>query len=157
MGFNYALEKKKFDTQWALKHKAYRKAGMSPADIQTIKDFDWEVFLSERRFRMHTQPLPSESISDSDEDGMSGLFKKFDSLKVTFSESDFSDRYSWVETVEDELMSAMLKTLSASDLELLTLMVIDGFSQADIARMDGCARNTVNKKLARIKKVLREG
>lgn len=88
---------------------------------------------------------------------MSGLFKKFDSLKVTFSESNFSGRYSWVEAIEDEAMSVMLKTLSANDLELLTLMVIDGLSQAEIARKDGCARNTVNKKLARIKKVLRKG
>jgi hypothetical protein len=47
---------------------------------------------------MHTQPLPAECITENDEDSMSGLFKKFDSLKVTFSESDFSGRYSWVET-----------------------------------------------------------
>ncbi len=157
MGFNYALEKKKFDMRWTLKQKVYRKTGMSQADIQVMKDFDWEFFLSERRFRMHTQPIPAECINENDEDSMSGLFKKFDSLKVTFSESDFSGRYSWIDAIEDEQMSAKLKTLSSNDLELITLMVIDGYSQAEIARMDGCARNTVNKKIARIKKVLREG
>jgi hypothetical protein len=157
MGFNYALEKKKFDTQWSLKQKVYRNAGMLPADIKVMKEYDWEFFLSERRFRMHTQPLPAECITENDEDSMSGLFKKFDSLKVTFSESDFSGRYSWIEAIEDEELSRTLKTLSLSDLELITLMVIDEFSQAEIARMDGCARNTVNKKLARIKKILLEG
>ena len=157
MGFNYALEKKKFDTHWALKKKVYRKAGMAAADIQLMKDFDWEFFLSERRFRMHTQPLPAECITENDEDSMSGLFKKFHSLKVTFSESDFSGRYGWVETIEDEELSRKLKALSIKDMELITLMVIDEYSQAEIARMDGCARNTVNKKLARIKKVLMEG
>jgi DNA-directed RNA polymerase specialized sigma24 family protein len=88
---------------------------------------------------------------------MSGLFKKFDSLKVTFSEDDFTGRYSWVETIEDQELCASLKVLSANDLELITLMVIDDYSQSDIAKKDGCARNTVNKKLARIKKLLREG
>lgn len=157
MGFNNAAEKKKFDKRWAILRKKYCNAGMSEEAIQDLYDFDWDEHLSERRYREHTQLLPTESITDDDEDSMSGLSKKFDSLKVTFSESDFSGRYSWVDTLEDEAMSVMLKTLSANDLELLTRMVIDGLSQAEIARMDGCARNTVNKKLARIKKVLRNG
>ena len=157
MGFNNAAEKKKFEQRWAILRKKYCEAGMSKEAIQELHDFDWDELLSERRYREHTQLLPTESITDAEEDSMSGLFKKFDSLKVTFSESNFSGRYSWVEAIEDEAMSVMLKTLSANDLELLTLMVIDGLSQAEIARKDGCARNTVNKKLARIKKVLRKG
>ena len=157
MGFNHAAERKKYEQKWALLRKKYRKAGMSKEEIQEMYEFDWNAFLSERRYREHTQPLPSESFSDDDEDSMSGLFKKFDSLKVTFSEDDFTGRYSWVETIEDQELCASLKVLSANDLELITLMAIDDYSQSDIAKKDGCARNTVNKKLARIKKLLREG
>ena len=105
MGFNNAAERKKFEQRWAILCKKYCEAGMSKEAIQELHDFDWDEHLSERRYREHTQLLPSESISDNDEDGMSGLFKKFDSLKVTFSESDFSGRYSWVEAIEDEAMS----------------------------------------------------
>lgn len=156
MGFNNAAERKKFEQRWAILRKKYRKAGMSKEDIDTLYEFDNATFLSDRRYRERTQPLPIDSIS-ANEDEMSGLFKKFDSLKVTFSESDFSGKYGWVETIEDEELSRKLKALSIRDMELITLMVIDEYSQAEIARMDGCARNTVNKKIARIKKVLMEG
>lgn len=91
MGFNHAAERKKFEQKWTLLRKKYRKAGMSKEEIQEMYEFDWNAFLSERRYREHTQPLPSESFSDDDEDSMSGLFKKFDSLKVTFSEDDFTE------------------------------------------------------------------
>jgi DNA-directed RNA polymerase specialized sigma24 family protein len=157
MGFNYALEKKKFDTHWALKKKTYRKAGMAAADIQLMKDFDWEFFLSERRYRMHTQPLPAECITENDEDSMSGLFKKFDSLKVTFSESDFSGRYSWVDAIEDDAVADKLKNLKLVDLELLTLIVIDDLTQEEIALLQGCTQGNISLKLTRLKKYFSKG
>jgi hypothetical protein len=155
MGFNYALEKKKFDTHWALKKKAYRKAGMAAADIQLMKDFDWEFFLSERRFRLHTQPLPSECITENDEDSISGLFKKFDSLKVTFSESDFTGRHSWIETVDDCELYSKLSCLSSEDVELLTLYVLDEYTQSDIAAKIGISQRGVSKRIERIEKLLK--
>ena len=44
MGFNYAAEKKKFETLWARLRREYRAAGMSDAAIRKMHDFDWEVF-----------------------------------------------------------------------------------------------------------------
>ena len=44
MGFNYAAEKKKFETLWARLRREYRAAGMPDAAIQKMHDFDWEVF-----------------------------------------------------------------------------------------------------------------
>ena len=57
MGFNYAAEKKKFETLWARLRREYREAGMSDAAIQKMHDFDWEVFKQERIYRLHTQDL----------------------------------------------------------------------------------------------------
>lgn len=53
MGFNYAAEKKKFETLWARLRREYRAAGMSDAAIQKMHDFDWEVFKQERIYRLH--------------------------------------------------------------------------------------------------------
>ena len=36
MGFNYGLEKKNFDRQWAMLRKQYEDAGMSIEAIQTM-------------------------------------------------------------------------------------------------------------------------
>ena len=49
MGFNYAAEKKKFETLWARLRREYRAAGMPDAAIRKMHDFDWEVFKQERR------------------------------------------------------------------------------------------------------------
>ena len=59
--------------------------------------------------------------------------------------------------MEDEGLSQRLQKLAPEDLELLTLLVIDGYRQADIARMKGCSRNAVYKKLQKIKKLLQSG
>ena len=155
MGFNYALEKRKFDLQWSLNQKAYRKAGMSKEDIQAMKEFDWDFFLSERRFRMHTQPFPSECIDDNDEDGMSGLFKKFDSLKVTFGVDDLSGRYNWVETIEDGALYSKLTSLCQEDIELLTLYVFDEYTQREIAEKIGLSQRGICKRIQRIEKNLK--
>lgn len=57
MGFNYAAEKKKFETLWARLRREYRAAGMSDAAIQKMHDFDWEVFKQERIYRLHARYL----------------------------------------------------------------------------------------------------
>lgn len=38
MGFNYGLEKKNFDSQWAMTRKQYEDAGMSSEAIQAISE-----------------------------------------------------------------------------------------------------------------------
>ena len=38
MGFNYGLEKKNFDSQWAVTRKQYEDAGMSSEAIQAMYD-----------------------------------------------------------------------------------------------------------------------
>ena len=54
MGFNYAAEKKKFETLRARLRREYnRAAGMSDTAIQKMHDFDWEVFKQERIYRLH--------------------------------------------------------------------------------------------------------
>ena len=151
MGFNNATERKKFEQRWASLRKKYRKAGMPKEKIDEMYEFDWSTFLSERRYREHTQPLPTESINE-DEDGMSGLFKKFDSLKVTFSEDDFSGRYSWVETIEDPDLHAKVASLSLEDLELITLVAIEDYNQSDLERIGYQRQYTTSRRLAKIKK-----
>ena len=40
MGFNYAAEKKKFETLWAGLRREYRAAGMSDAAIHSLLSFN---------------------------------------------------------------------------------------------------------------------
>ena len=67
MGFNYGLEKKNFDSQWAMTRKQYEDAGMSSEAIQAMYDYDWSVFNATRAYQNHTQEMAAPSFEQSEE------------------------------------------------------------------------------------------
>ena len=67
MGFNYGLEKKNFDSQWAVTRKQYEDAGMSREAIQAMYDYDWSVFNANRSYQNHTQEIAAPSFEQSEE------------------------------------------------------------------------------------------
>ena len=76
---------------------------------------------------------------------------------MAFEQGQASDRYAWVETIEDEELYRQLRTLSTADLELITLIAMEGYRQSEVARMWGCSRNAINKRMQKIKAILRRG
>ena len=124
MGFNYAAEKKKFETLWARLRREYRAAGMSDAAIQKMHDFDWEVFKQERISRWDDYTTAS--------------------------------RYSWIEEVDDPSIYKQLQALRKADLELLTLIVVDGLSQTEIAAVLGCSPQNIFGRLKKIRKIFQK-
>ena len=156
MGFNYGREKRAFDKKWERLEAEYRAAGMSETAIQNMKSFDWQWFCSERTYKNHVQTLP---ICDFEKHN-DALFKQ-SRLESTTTQWDTGDvdhtRFGWLSAVEDEKLYDKLRSLSDKDLELLTLLCVDGFQQADIARRMNCSRNSVHKRLKKIKKILKKG
>lgn len=64
-----------------------------------------------------------------------------------------SGRGGWIEELSDPRLSAKLRDLHEADLELLTLLCVDGCSQAQAARVLGCTQQAVSKRLRKIKKI----
>ena len=153
MSFHYAREKRKFDKEWEQLHKEYAAAGMDENAIAQMKTFDWGWFCSRRVYANHTQELPEESSFD--EDKYSTLFRKFAALSVAFEQHQPSGRYAWVESIEDERLYQQLSALSKKDLELVTLIAMDGYRQSEVARMWGCSRSAITQRVKVIKKALR--
>lgn len=160
MGFNYGLEKKKFDKEWEKLRKEYRAAGMDEAAIEAMHEFDWDAFKSERIYCNHTQRMPSQNFDDdgdaAGEDNSALLHRFFDSFAVMPKEVDDSRRDSWVDEIESEWLFDALRQLSPEDTELLTLYVFEEYGVTEIATMQGVAHPTVSKKLKRIKKYLKK-
>lgn len=154
MGFNYAQEKKRFDQTWDGLYKEYIEAGMDPESIQSLYEFDLDFFRSQRRYRSHTQDLPLETNSGETK-GISALLCRFTHGTSSFSESDFSGRYTWVDTIENPQLSLRLKQLSDEDLELLTLLVFEEWSQRELAQILGCSQSAISQRFNRIKKFLK--
>mgnify|MGYP000784654538 FL=1 len=99
MGFNYAAEKKKFETLWARLRREYRATGMSDAAIQKMHDFDWEVFKQERIYSLHTQDLGIGIFDEpsAEQEDKSALMKKFLESVSRWDDYTTASRYGWIE------------------------------------------------------------
>ena len=155
MAFNYAKEKRDFDREWSKLRDEYKAVGMTTADIEELYKFDLNWFCSRRRFMNHTQSLPAEVIEGEDSREQSSLLRKFAAFSVSLNESAMGGRYGWMEEIDNPRLLDKLRKLSHEDLELLTLLSIDGYTQTEIALSKGCSQNAISKKYLRIKKVLK--
>ena len=151
MGFNYGREKKKFDTDWKKKSAWYRAAGMSEDAIHTLHAFDWEQFKSERRYANHTQELPSDEVLEWMSYRVHNIYA---SVQTDMSDDCLSARHDWIEQLDTPMLVRQLRRLSQEDIELLTLL-LDGYTQREIAGILGCTQPNIAQKMRRIKKVLK--
>ncbi len=61
-----------------------------------------------------------------------------------------SRRFGWLSSLEDELLYRRLCKLPEDDLELLTLLIVDGYRQADVARLWNCSRSAITQRINKI-------
>ena len=156
MGFNCAQEKAKFDREWLRLRKEYTDAGMSEAAIQKIYDYDWHCFCRNRAYERRAAQMPSLEIESPDDARRSALFRKNETLSVSFDESAFPDRYAWVDTLEDLRLLQAIKTLSIEELEILTFLTLEEHSQKELAERWGCSQRAISKKFQKIKKIFQK-
>lgn len=124
MVFYYLTEKRKFDTEWEKLRAEYEAAGMDEESIEKMKAFDWGWFCSRRVYENHTQSLPDPEGYDDEEKSV--LFRKFAALSVFFDENQSTDRFAWVEYIEDKALYERLRSFSFNDLELITMIAMVG-------------------------------
>ena len=158
MGFNYAAEKKKFETLWARLRREYRAAGMSDTAIQKMHDFDWEVFKQERIYRLHTQDLGIGIFDEpsAEQEDKSALMKKFLESVSRWDDYTTASRYGWIEGIGDQRLVRVLKRLSISEKELLTKYCIEDKTQQEIAAEMGLSQRAVGKQLQQLKNFFRK-
>ena len=160
MGFNNGLERKRFEAKQKALRAEYEKHGMSEEQIQKLYEYDLADFNSDRRYITHTQPINLADL-ETDEDaraesGRNPLFEKFrEALSVSDNEKLSNSRCGWIEEINDPRLAEKLKRLSPDDLELLTLLVFDGYSQMEIAQIRGVSQGSVSQKIGTIKKLLK--
>lgn len=154
MGFNYAKERRKFEAEWRKLRQEYEQAGMEPNSIEEIYLSDLAEFRSRRRFEIRTQPLPD--MYESDEGAsQSFLLRKHKALSTTFDEADFFGEAAWLDTIEDPTLLTGLRKLTQKDLKLLQFIVLEGYTQEDLAQKWHCSQSSISKRFLRIKEFLR--
>ena len=155
MGFNYGLEKKNFDSQWAVIRKQYENAGMSSEAIQAMYDYDWSVFNATRAYQNHTQEIAAPSFEQSEE-SYSPLMNKYqEAISVTDHYCETKSCFTWIGEIENERLLAALENLSELDLKILTLYVYVGYTESEIAGELGGSKIAIHKRIEKITKLLK--
>ena len=150
MGFNYGLEKKNFDSQWAVTRKQYEDAGMSSEAIQAMYDYDWSVFNANRSYRNHTQEMAAPSFEQSEESYSPLMNKYLEAVSVTDTYHETKSRFTWIGEIEDERLLSALENLSDADLELITLYAYEEYDTVEISKVFGTTKQNISKKIRRI-------
>ena len=155
MGFNYGLEKKNFDSQWAVTRKQYEDAGMSSEAIQAMYDYDWSVFNANRSYQNHTQEMAAPSFEQSEE-SYSPLMNKYqEAVSVTDHYRETKSRFTWIGEIEDERLLSALENLKDEDLEIITMYAYEGYDITEISKVYGVYRPTISIKIKRITNFLK--
>lgn len=150
MGFNYGLEKKNFDRQWAIMRKQYEDAGMSIEAIQAMYEYDWSVFNAARSYQNHTQEIAAPSFEQGEE-AYSPLMNKYqEAISITEHYRETKSCFTWIGEIENERLLAALENLSELDLKILTLYVYAGYTESEIAMTLESKRITIHKRIERM-------
>ena len=155
MGFNYGLEKKNFDRQWAIMRKQYEDAGMSIEVIQAMYEYDWSVFNATRSYQNHTQEIAAPSFEQGEE-AYSPLMNKYqEAISITEPYHETKSRFAWIGEIENEQLLTALETLKTEDLEIITMYAYEGYDITEISKVYGVSRPTISIKIKRITKFLK--
>ena len=134
---------------------------MSEEDIQDIYAFDLNVFRKNRTECQRTQPLSESSCDDGIEQGesMSALLKKSSPARFLCATSILSKVTPAlrVDEMENDELYRKIISLPERDIDLLTLIAFEGYSQREVAEIRGIAPAAICKKIAKLKKLLYGG
>lgn len=157
MSWNNGYETKKFEARQKKQAEEYRALGMTEEQIKQMYEFDLEQFKSERRYRMHTQPLQVEEFeeNDADESDNTLLNEFFDELTCTIETSGEKSRYWWVEEIEDETLARRVKSMASEEIEMITLLVFEGYTQIEASQKMDMPYRTFKFKFRNIKDFLK--
>ena len=150
MGFNYGLEKKNFDRQWAIMRKQYEDAGMSIEAIQAMYEYDWSVFNAARSYQNHTQEIAAPSFEQGEEASSPLMNKYQEAISITEHYRETKSRFTWIGEIEDERLLSALENLSDADLELITLYAYEEYDTVEISKVFGTTKQNISKKIRRI-------
>ena len=155
MGFNYGLEKKNFDRQWAIMRKQYEDAGMSIEVIQAMYEYDWSVFNAARSYQNHTQEIAAPSFEQGEESYSSLMNKYQEAISITEHYRETKSRFTWIGEIEDEHLLSAFEKLSDEDLELLTLYIYEGYSMVELSKAYGIDHQNISKRIIKITNFLK--
>lgn len=152
MSFNYAAERNRFDAEWEKLRKEYAQAGMAEESIEAMYQYDLQQFNADRAYARHNCPLnlSHELIGEDDEFENPFLEKHFEQFTTPYDKLGTHSRYWWLEELDDQRLIASLPRMTDEDKELLTLILIDGYTQEECAVRMHITQRAIGYRIQRV-------
>ncbi len=157
MEWNDGKERALLEREQAKLRREYLSAGMTDEQIQLLRSCDEDWYRGRRREARHTQSLNITVFDedDCDSDAKNPLLKKF-LHKFSVEDKHFeTDRFGWIEQIENKDLYMAVSSLSDSDKEILTMLLYDGLKQKEIAEQRGVKKSAISRKIGRLKEFLK--
>lgn len=149
MTFNYTSEKRKFDNAWAKLAQTYAEAGMTPEAIQEMYEYDWGVFKANRIEALHSQGITIPDV-DYEEYEYPLVESLWDNFVNPYDTLGGHSRYWWLEELENPCLVVGIPLLSEEDKEILTLYLVEGYTEAEIAKRLDTYQVKISRRLRKI-------
>lgn len=140
MSWNDGIERKRFESKMKKQAEEYRKAGMTEEQIKAMYEFDLEQYKSDRRYYSHTQPLEVQEMNDEGDEVEDSFVRQFIDAFSTSDEDEYfrsSDRYGWINGIENTLLSEAIREMDPDEIEIITLHVYEGYDFYETADIMG--------------------
>lgn len=157
MGFHYGYNRKKMEEEFAKIAAVCRAEGMPEEKIEMIHRLLLDILNNDRCFYVHTQSYDGLQFADGEEaeEGRSPLLDKFaDRLSVVQMEICEWQRMDWIEDIDTPEIVIWLKSLDEEDILMLTLIVVDGMKQREVARALEKHDSAISRKMKRLRESL---
>lgn len=149
MTFNYTSEKRKFDNAWAKLAKTYAEAGMTPEAIRKMYEYDWDMFKANRIEALHSQGITIPDV-DYEEYEYPLVERLWDNFVNPYDTLGSHSRYWWLEELENPCLVIGVPLLSEEDKEILTLYLVEGYTEAEIAKRLDTYQVKISRRLQKI-------
>ena len=149
MTFNYTPEKRKFDNAWAKLAKTYAEAGMAPDAIRKMYEYDWDMFKANRIEALHSQGITIPDV-DYEEYEYPLVERLWDNFVNPYDTLGSHSRYWWLEELENPCLVIGVPLLSEEDKEILTLYLVEGYTEAEIAKRLDTYQVKISRRLQKI-------
>jgi len=150
-GFNYGRERKKMEKEWKKTAKICKEAGMSDQQISEIYRMWLDELNGDRRFSKHTFSYNEE---EEGEKILTALSYAMYQSGMTQDKFSGCGRYSWIDDIATPEIVMWLKSLNEIEIELLTMLVVDGLNQSEAAKKLGKCPSDISRRIRRLRESL---
>lgn len=140
------------------KKKAYYLSlGMDEENVKNICSFDRRIFYKELFYRNKVLVFTELTKTDFYDIGYIDYLEYILAEQLS-KEDDISDnsRFSWIEDIQDTRLLSKLNDLHPEEIELLTMIHVEGYQEKELVEKLGESYSTIKRKYAKIKNKMKK-